>query len=227
MSRYVTPSISLVFVLGSRRLSSYGVRLTTYTLRSRTLLPLLKFPNLTVVRVEPPLYISLNDAFVESMAAAWPQICDISFQSKYDNGRRSPTPGVSLAGISAFARHCPHLHTIRMPINATNLPGPPHPVISPPQRSLTFLHVIDSPIDSSFDTASFLSAVFPTLDVIWTARQLGIDGEEDPPHHPADAEADAKCKEVGKLTSMFSKIREEEDQMRSKNDQGGEPAGVA
>ncbi|KAJ6611235.1 hypothetical protein B0H10DRAFT_1953196 [Mycena sp. CBHHK59/15] len=179
-----------------------------------TLRPLLAFNNLLSVRVEPPFRICLDDDFVEAMAMAWPCVADITFDSKYVEGEPSPPPSVSLTDFSAFARHCPDLHTLRMPINATNIPAPPSTVSWPTQTSFNYLHVSDSPIDSAFAAAAFLSSVFPALVEILTSRQSGIiENGDEPELEPADAEAHAKWKEVEKLVPMFAKIREE-DEMR-------------
>ncbi|KAJ7478201.1 hypothetical protein FB451DRAFT_1365825 [Mycena latifolia] len=174
-----------------------------YTVRSSTLRPLLAFGNLDSVQVFLPYRIFLDNDFVATMAAAWPRVTDICFAPRDIIGVAAARPTVTLTALSAFARHCPNLRRLRMPIDATNVPTP---APCPAQTMLKSLEVLNSPIDSAFAAAAFLSAVFPSLEEI----EWDIDVEVEDPDL-ANVEADATWKEVEKLVPMFVRIRAEDE----------------
>ncbi|KAJ6540881.1 hypothetical protein DFH09DRAFT_1396058 [Mycena vulgaris] len=162
--------------------------------------PLLAFTNLSKVKVSLPGSTFLDDTFVEAMAMAWRHIEELSFRRPTFNG--APPSEVTFPGLTAFARNCPALHTLSMPLSAAFPPDWDHSARSAhTQTTLSHLHVLDSPIDDAFPVAAFLSCVFPGISLIEMAEF-----EEDYDDVPPDATWEPKWQEVKKLLPQFVKV---------------------
>ncbi|KAJ6499492.1 hypothetical protein DFH09DRAFT_1001689, partial [Mycena vulgaris] len=133
--------------------------------RAATLQPLLAFTNLSKVSFSVRKGLDIDDAFVGATAMAWPRIEELSFRCRSLDG--GPTSGVTLPGLSAFARHCPALHTLKIPLSTAFPPDWDHSARpADAQATLSHLHVFDSTIEDVFPVAAFLSSVFPGLSQI-------------------------------------------------------------
>ncbi|KAJ7461136.1 hypothetical protein FB451DRAFT_1269062 [Mycena latifolia] len=130
--------------------------------------PLFCFHNLVHVWLEHAIGVDLDNAVLKEMARAWPRIESLSLPP--DNDYRV-SPRVTLEGIYAFAKHCPHLEELAMAFDATVVPKMKvngRKRFRASQASLYELDVASSPIGILRPVAKFLSAIFPNLETITT-----------------------------------------------------------
>ncbi|KAJ7495627.1 hypothetical protein FB451DRAFT_1478653 [Mycena latifolia] len=122
-----------------------------------TIQPLLSFNSLVSVHLAHPVGFDLDDSAILAMARAWPQL---QFLSLIVRPARHMGCRVTLQGVSAFAAHCPILHTLELMFNATVVPEIHD--ISPraAQESLSFIDVALSPIGAPHRVAEFLGGIF-------------------------------------------------------------------
>ncbi|KAJ7240713.1 hypothetical protein C8J57DRAFT_949245, partial [Mycena rebaudengoi] len=116
--------------------------------------PLFSFCNLIIVMLAHPVGFDLDDAAILEMACAWPRAKQIVLASNRTCHMRSR---VTLASLSAFARHCPSLQVLGLMFNATH---PPAPVTGVTQRTLELLEVAHSPISEPSRVSAFLRSIF-------------------------------------------------------------------
>ncbi|KAJ7919551.1 hypothetical protein B0H13DRAFT_1988642 [Mycena leptocephala] len=135
--------------------------IATFLVGGDVLRPLFSFPNLIEVRLAHPVGFNLDDAMMHDLARAWPQIEVLGLTAR---PYRHVPSRVSLEGLYAFAKHCPHLRILALTFDATVVPklrdnGKKRVT----QRSLCHLNVAASPIRKPERVAKFLSAMFPCL----------------------------------------------------------------
>ncbi|KAJ6464362.1 hypothetical protein C8R45DRAFT_877673 [Mycena sanguinolenta] len=124
--------------------------------------PLLTFKSLRQVHLAPPGGFSLDDADMEAVAKAWPDISTLYLPgSKY----RGPPPRATLSGIRAFARHCSGLVILSTPFDASLVPEED---VLLPHEALRLLIVEDAVIVDSAAVAEYIGAMFPKLQAIST-----------------------------------------------------------
>ncbi|KAJ6521161.1 hypothetical protein DFH09DRAFT_1193076 [Mycena vulgaris] len=179
-----------------------------YTVLPATLAPLLTFKNLLTVRVKVPFGLCLDNAFCAEMAVAWPLINELSLHRPYIIGTPSPPSAVTISALLSFARQCPDLHTLALPLSSAP-PGSLSDGTPPAQMVLKYLAVIDSPIEAPFPVAAFLSSVFPGLEDISTSRDLFSNAPDEAEADDAH-EAHRRWKEVERLVPLLVTVREEE-----------------
>jgi hypothetical protein len=144
--------------------------------------PLLTCTNLTEVHIVVGHGINIDNTFLKQMAHAWPRLRMLDLSPGCQSARYEPR--ATLAGLIPLAQHCPCLEFLALVFDATLVD--PHAKEKPgagiSNLALVELDVVQSPIDSAAAVASFLSAIFPNLQVV-SSREEGRnvliqDGEE-------------------------------------------------
>ncbi|KAJ7100558.1 hypothetical protein C8R43DRAFT_846606, partial [Mycena crocata] len=131
------------------------------TVHGHALSQLFCFVNLTNVILKPPVGFDIDDATAWDMARAWPRLDSLVLETATDF---SHPPSMSLAGLRAFAKHCPKLTSLTIAVDASSVPAfddSPETRIS--QLGLRILDVSTSPISDPPAIARFMSALFPAL----------------------------------------------------------------
>ncbi|KAJ7358507.1 hypothetical protein DFH08DRAFT_735176, partial [Mycena albidolilacea] len=182
-------------------------QIALYAVSGTHLFPLFTLTTLTSVTLAGPVGLDLDDATAAEIARAWPQIMSLDLA-----GSAFPhvPPRTTLCALLAFARLCPHLWRLSLPINARSVPkwqkAQTAAEARPTQRRLRSLHVGESPVDTSLDVAAYLSSIFPRLERVSA-------GKEDPRDEPVRAEVLAgrrKWKAVEAALPVLRKVRVEE-----------------
>jgi hypothetical protein len=174
-----------------------------FIIRATHLKPILSFQRLTDVCLHPCGFFDLDDADVESLAMALPdiQILYLDGESKGPVRHRA-----TLSGLTAFAEHCKRLCSLAIAFDATVIPIlKPGPKVS--SESLTGLRVLHSPIAQPKQVAAFLSDLFPNLSFISNKeREYRADrGVEE-----AEEDQDKKWVEVEGLIAVLASVRAQE-----------------
>ncbi|KAF8186150.1 hypothetical protein K438DRAFT_1039691 [Mycena galopus ATCC 62051] len=144
-----------------------------HLIRPQALHSLFCFVNLTSVSVLSAVGIDLDDATVTDLARSWRYIKCLEFQSYYGN----VAPRVTLQGLEAFSKHCPHLTKLTITFDATVIPTSQ----AEPSRGCLKLQHLDveaSPIATALPVALFLARIFPRLRSISTIQDI-IAGDDD------------------------------------------------
>ncbi|KAJ7113849.1 hypothetical protein C8R44DRAFT_929435 [Mycena epipterygia] len=192
---------------------------SAYTFSPTQLQPLLAFTRLSKVVVRVPFRLRLDDAFVAEMATAWPQIEELSLSRPTLIDESSPSSRATIPGLLAFARHCPVLHTLRLPLSGNFLSpwGKEESRGRRPeerQQALSTLDVLDSPLADAVRVASFLSAAFPCLSTIEAVHQprMWLEEDFDDDHWQAvESSVSLRWNEVERLVPLFADLREQEE----------------
>ncbi|KAG1732019.1 uncharacterized protein EDB91DRAFT_1226827 [Suillus paluster] len=144
--------------------------------------PLLKFRRLKTAKFIAMGKYSLDDAFIEDIAVAWPDIRDLRFASK-----ETVTSTVTFAAMLSLASRCRSLRVLHLTFNATRRPALP-PVWQsegapdrdhrswPKQTALQKLHVGHSKVSTATSPAfvRVLATVFPNLVDITSYETPGV-----------------------------------------------------
>ncbi|KAF7345351.1 hypothetical protein MVEN_01552800 [Mycena venus] len=130
--------------------------------------PLFDFTRLTVVEIQVPAGYDLDDATVEDMAGAWPNLEEFGLRA-----RSNYEPRCTVLSLQSFARHCPRLWVLAITLDASAVPGPQGPSTDapfPPQDKLKCLNVASSRTSdaSVAAVAAFISSIFSNLHEIMT-----------------------------------------------------------
>ncbi|KAJ7725029.1 hypothetical protein B0H16DRAFT_1736327 [Mycena metata] len=138
------------------------------TITLHTFQPLLSFANLAHANIQLNAGFQLGDECVARIAEAWPLIETLRLTLPYE-AKRAVASSITIAGLQAFAQHCPLLESLGLTLDGT---------IQPPkfkstaavahQELLRFIDVGISILTSPEDAAEFLSTVFPSLSKIET-----------------------------------------------------------
>jgi hypothetical protein len=133
--------------------------------------PILSFSNVTRVSLRLNQGINLDSEDAEEIAKAWPRIVSLALDaSKSNPPNEEKITRLTLWGLTAFARHCPYLENLSLPIDAREVPG----MLSGElifDNVLSYLDVSFSPIRDPVSVAAFLSDIFPALRKIETLEQ--------------------------------------------------------
>ncbi|KAJ7175222.1 hypothetical protein C8R43DRAFT_599790 [Mycena crocata] len=169
--------------------------------------PLFTFKHLQSVTLCTPVGFDLDDGTLEDLAQAWPELKSLTIDA---NEWVHLPSRVTLAALLPFARHCPHLSSLHLALNATVVPNwesfkpakkKKHRVS---QRGLTKLYVSASPLVAPLAVAGFLSSLFPRLRDIITERRRQAN-----PSPEAIARAE-KWKMVQEALPVLRTVRAEE-----------------
>jgi hypothetical protein len=143
-----------------------------------TLIPLLSFPNLSVLKIELDVHVELDDAAIRMAAQAWP--CLRIFRL-YEQSTRT-IPAITPAGLLSLIVSCPNLEQLTLRMNMLNVPSFAQLGDIIPARNLYRLDVCTSPIKHSAWVASFLTIAFPVLsDLVYGWQYSNDDGMHELP----------------------------------------------
>jgi hypothetical protein len=178
-----------------------------FIIRATHLKPLFSFRRLTDVYLHPCGFFDLDDADVQSIAMAWPDIQILYLDGKLEGPEGPERPRATLSGLTSFAEHCKKLCNLTIAVDATVIPIlKPGPKIS--SESLTELHVLHSPIAQPKQVAAFLSDLFPNLLFISNSdRDFRIDQGID----EVEVDEDEMWLEVEELIPVFASVRAQEE----------------
>ncbi|KAJ7092117.1 hypothetical protein C8R43DRAFT_853958, partial [Mycena crocata] len=147
-------------------------QIALYAVPSTHIFPLFTLTTLTSVTLAGPVGIDLDDAAAADIARAWPRIKSLDFA-----GGAFPhvPPRTTLRALLAFARLCPHLWILSLPIDARSVPkwrkAQTAAEVRPTQRCLRHLSVGESPVGTPLDVAGYLSSIFPRLEWVSAGRE--------------------------------------------------------
>ncbi|KAK6971896.1 hypothetical protein R3P38DRAFT_3140291 [Favolaschia claudopus] len=146
---------------------------TTNAVIPNTLHPLLLLAISTRSPFKHQLALTLDDDICVAMAQAWPSLQNLSLRIPNDHlvllGALIPNsmPRINVTALIAFAHHCPQLQRLELAVNATSLGNSDIEQsatrLPEPQKTLTFLNVLYSPIEDPPLVAQFLREIFPAL----------------------------------------------------------------
>ncbi|KAJ7513260.1 hypothetical protein B0H11DRAFT_1949219 [Mycena galericulata] len=140
-------------------------------IRAQSLRPLFSFTNLLSITLKLPVEIDLDNTTISDLARAWPRIEELELSSHYP----STSCRATLHCLHSFARFCPRLTNLTITLDGTDLEqGIGCRVL---QHALTKLDVGFSLISTAMPVAQYISAMFPNLQKVDTAR--GYEEEED------------------------------------------------
>ncbi|KAF7339028.1 hypothetical protein MVEN_01979000 [Mycena venus] len=164
--------------------------------------PLFSLRHITHVKIVSPMGFDLDDNGVSALARAWSSLEELQLSS-VDS---PPDPRVTLASLDTLARHCPHLHNLVIPFDATVVP----PLDDSPERRilherLLSISVGNFPISVPMDVAKYLSAVFPHVSVFPSEPDQWDDIWDD-----VHSERNQRWKEVQRVVPEFQEIRRQE-----------------
>ncbi|KAJ7797794.1 hypothetical protein B0H14DRAFT_3546951 [Mycena olivaceomarginata] len=121
-------------------------QIALYAVPGTHLFPLFTLTTLTSVTLAGPVGLDLDDAAAAEIARAWPRITSLDLAG---SAFIHVPPRTTLCALLAFARGCPHLWRLSLPINARSVPKWRKPQTAaearPTQRRLRSLHVGESP----------------------------------------------------------------------------------
>ncbi|KAG1799218.1 uncharacterized protein HD556DRAFT_1231676 [Suillus plorans] len=132
-------------------------------LHSSIFRPLLQFRRLSSVKFIDIGKYCLDDAFVEDVAVAWPDLRTLTFASN--------VPGeyqVTLTSVLSLATRCKSLHDLHLTFDATHFPTLPRAPdgnleLWTTQTTLCKLHVGESKVSEASRLHLFLVVLFPNL----------------------------------------------------------------
>ncbi|KAJ7771317.1 hypothetical protein DFH07DRAFT_1057681 [Mycena maculata] len=180
-------------------------QIALYAVPGTHLFPLFTLTTLTSVTLAGPVGLDLDDAAAAEIARAWPRITSLDIAG---SAFLHISPRTTLRALLAFARLCPHLWRLSLPINARSVPkwrkAQTAAEERPTQRCLRSLHVGESPVGTPLDVAAYLSSIFPRLE--WVSA-----GKEDSRDVRAEVLAgQRKWKAVEAALPVLRKVRVEE-----------------
>lgn len=212
-------------------------------LSRETFAPLLALSELAVLDLNISHATNIDDAFLVDMARSWPKITrlDLCVQFPFWN-MDVYYPAATLPGLIPFARFCPALEVLGVPVCA-DISRIPHPSLErrpmatrgpgAPKNGSGMYHlkvglsVMREPW--TVPVAAFLSDVFPALEGVSTAWtdgmgedvEEGLDGDIGTP-----AEIRERWDEVATLARRFGEVRNQERNWTAAHGQGRTAAGA-
>ncbi|KAJ7708213.1 hypothetical protein B0H17DRAFT_1325134 [Mycena rosella] len=147
-----------------------AAHIETYAIRGPQLRPLFLFTDLTHVNLGTPVGFALDDIAVTEMARAWPHL--ISLHLSATEYAHVP-PRVTLDGLLSFAKYCPFLISLDLPLDASTVPDwQEQRAQNRRVRQTRFrtLNVRRSPVVSPLAVSACLSSMFPNLRSVRCCR---------------------------------------------------------
>ncbi|KAJ7748957.1 hypothetical protein B0H16DRAFT_1888314 [Mycena metata] len=164
------------------------------------------FTNLTSLSIASPLGFDLDDTAVSALVPSWPRLVTLLLPVHF----HAHAPRTTLACLHSFARHCPGLRHLTIALDATTVPTLDFRAGFARQRSLLDLDIEQSPLSiAHLSVARFLSAVFPRLREISTAREHYNNDEDDMEEHGDAIRLHFRWKEVEAMLPDVAAIRQE------------------
>ncbi|KAJ7652396.1 hypothetical protein DFH06DRAFT_1331034 [Mycena polygramma] len=123
------------------------------------------FHNIKMVSIIAPVGFDLDDGTVADLVGAWPNVRTLSLQTIQPGDTASR---VTLQSLRYLAQSCPHLVSLHLPFDATEIPPPS--TVRVVQHSLNSIQIecSCSPISEATPVARYLSGLFPNLNEIKT-----------------------------------------------------------
>ncbi|KAJ7622134.1 hypothetical protein FB45DRAFT_1090792 [Roridomyces roridus] len=168
------------------------------------------YPHLTELFLTSVDGYDLDDAAMEELVRAWPFLTRFSLAAEWHDHR----PLLTIRSLRTLAWYCPCLTDVELTFDASEVPGPPtsvHELFR--HTNLTELEVAHSPISSAVDVARYLSAIFPELTRMATAKDAVHWDVDDPDNTPQDLLEIGYTrvwKEVMTILPVFNDVRAEE-----------------
>ncbi|KAJ7141729.1 hypothetical protein C8R43DRAFT_587340 [Mycena crocata] len=166
------------------------------------------FPNLTNLHLESNFGFDLDDAAILEMARAWRHLETLELPEQV----ASPSSRLTPECLRILAQHSPRLRTLHLTFDASSVVPAPGSGTQDPvsQLLLASLDVAHSAIIAPLSVARFISAIFPNLRRITTAREYYDDDDDDVLENHAETVAfHARWKEVQAQIPVLVEIREE------------------
>ncbi|KAJ7748964.1 hypothetical protein B0H16DRAFT_898118 [Mycena metata] len=134
-----------------------------YLIDTPTLRLLFCFQNLTCLII-CAVGFNLDDSVIAEMARRWPQLCILQLIG------RSPStvPCTTLKSLEVLARPCPHLESLFISIDASEVPELDRTSLPPAQTAMVDLNVGHSPLSNPLSVARYISGIFTDLDSVST-----------------------------------------------------------
>jgi hypothetical protein len=128
--------------------------------------PLLNFGRLHKLRIHcPDSYIYLDDGLLLQAASSWPLIHTLQIYGPYNH-----STAVTFRGLHAAFRQCPHLRTLKLPVDAgrMDIPRDAEPLYSLEILDLTASsHVVDAKA-----VAHIIFSIFPVVHQVSGSNQM-------------------------------------------------------
>ncbi|KAJ7247412.1 hypothetical protein B0H12DRAFT_1324907 [Mycena haematopus] len=180
-------------------------QIALYAVLGAHLLPLFTLTTLTSVTLAGPVGLDLDDTAVADIARAWPRLTSLDLGG---SAFSHIPPRTTLRALLAFARLCPHLWRLSLPINARSVPkwrkAKTIADARPTQQCLRSLNVGESPVGTPLDVAAYLSGIFPCLEWVSTGTM------RDEPVRAEVLAGQRKWKAVEAALPVLRKVRADE-----------------
>jgi hypothetical protein len=138
-----------------------------YRISGASLHILARFAELTTLSITTPIGFDLDDVMMAQLAAAWPNMVDLSLLiTEMDT---QPSISMTLESLRALAQNCTKLESLQISFDATSIPEAG--AASVVQNQLRFLGAGHSSIVSATPVARYLFGLFPRLLDIATAHK--------------------------------------------------------
>ncbi|KAL1696895.1 hypothetical protein GGG16DRAFT_42441 [Schizophyllum commune] len=139
---------------------------TGLPLRLHHILALAAFPHLTHVTLDATLGVLLSDDEHAQIAGWWPQLEFLAFNTNFivEPSSDRDNASATLGALIIYARSCPRLRGLEIPLIIHSVPEIPDDLVSRPfQHPLEWLFVGNSIIDHNCEegTAGFWQVLFP------------------------------------------------------------------
>ncbi|KAJ7016796.1 hypothetical protein C8F04DRAFT_1159326 [Mycena alexandri] len=174
-----------------------------YVLSADAMRPLLAFKRLSTITYQIRPGLDVDDAFLEEMAASWPRMTTMQFNTDVlVTGR----PRATLQCLIPFARRFRHLCNLGIQMDVSHVPE----FIQVPgqriARSLEALDVGTSPISGTIEpaVAAFISNLFPEIEYLFSTYNA------DPVPEPFMA-YQISWSRVSDMIPVFTSVRQEEE----------------
>jgi hypothetical protein len=140
---------------------------SNYRISGASLHILARFAELTTLSITTPIGFDLDDVMMAQLAAAWPNMVDLSLLIMEMDTQ--PSISMTLESLRALAQNCTKLESLQISFDATSIPEAG--AASVVQNQLRFLGAGHSSIVSATPVARYLFGLFPRLLDIATAHK--------------------------------------------------------
>ncbi|KAL1728284.1 hypothetical protein EV714DRAFT_274853 [Schizophyllum commune] len=151
-------------------------------LQMQSIRVLSRFRNLEVLCLQATLGVDLSDDDYAEAVGWWPKLTSFNVDTRSLALVAGPVPGTPATPqtLIHFARSCPSLQTLELPLDVTDVPPVDLELYRMRSRNhpLRYLFVGDSPISETDSIALLLSRIFPALEPYDLAYDDGTEWSE-------------------------------------------------